>query len=215
MATNRSRSYAGLAAVVIVLGGAAVTLSSLISGSAQPALSTPDFGVTIAAGSRTARPEDTVPKEILALPAAAKFDTALIGQARQIANHDGRAFWLIPGQAGQLCLIAASGSGDTFESAGTCAPRSQLKKGGIWFSEVDGNGDNQVALLTPDTVTKISTSIGRETAVTGNFAVLTVPKGTGDQQLSVVSASGSTASLDLGPLSPPAPTRTQAPGPPA
>ncbi|HSO05486.1 MAG TPA: hypothetical protein VLQ92_13455 [Candidatus Limnocylindrales bacterium] len=204
MATNRS--YGALAAATIVVGGVAIALSTLTSGSATPATTTQaNFGVGLSAGVRPAQPEDSVPKEVLALPAASQFDKALIGQARQVATQNGRGYWLIPGQSGQLCLIAASGEGDTFESAGTCAPRTQLAKGGIWFSEVDGNGDNQVAILAPDTINQFRTANGRATTVNENFAIVTVPKGTANQWLYVVSSTGDSGSLELGPLSPPAP----------
>jgi hypothetical protein len=93
-----------------------------------------------------------------------------------------------------------SGSGDSFGAAGTCAPHSELEKGGVWFSQEIGTSNvDRVALLLPDTVKAVKNGQGKISSVSGNFAVIDVPESE-DVVLIETDLSGRTSEIDLGDL---------------
>ncbi|MEO7236831.1 MAG: hypothetical protein ABIW80_15850 [Lapillicoccus sp.] len=201
-----TRKLFTLSGAVALIGGLTLAVASFSPGNAAPSAPPApgaNLGSAVSALNRGAAAADTLPAELMALPVAARFESAATPRARKVGESLGRTYWVVPGQRGEVCLVAASGSGETFESAGTCTDRSQLARGGIWFSETTASGDQQVSLLVPDSVTSVRSARG-SASVSGNFAVVDVPSTGGAAALTVTDVSGAAYGLDLGNLTSPA-----------
>lgn len=186
-----------LGATAIALAGYAATQASPLP--ADGGASNGTFTGTLSALTRPATAEDALPPELLKLPIAESLST---GGTRRLGDLRGRTFWAVPGLNGELCFLASSGSGDTFESAGTCADPAQLKQGGIWFSEVSGERTQSVSILLSDGVQTVGEPSGRLVDATNNIAVVDVVA-SNDSSITLTDTAGGSHSLNLGDLTPP------------
>lgn len=205
MATNTNARLTGIAVGTAAVGALALTVSMFSASSALPGASgdRAPFGTSVAGLSRAANADDSLPADVLALPAASRFDPTQRANVRRVGESGNRSYWAVPGRGGELCLIATSGSGATFDSAGTCAPRSQLAQGGIWFSETNGTtGDQTLAVLTPDGVAQVATPAGQKVPVQQNFAVVNLPAA-GSPTLRMIDRAGAGRQLVVGRLTHP------------
>ena len=163
--------------VVAAFGlGAAVRIAiAEANSSAEPSSSILN-SVNVSALHRPVGKADPVlPKEIFSLPIAEYLATDAASTGRLLQMVDGRSYWVVPGQSSTLCLLATSGTGTTFESAGTCGPATQLKSGSIWFSEDRSDTTTAIAMLLPDSMNKVVAD-GQERVVGNNFSRILITR---------------------------------------
>lgn len=114
---------------------------------------------------------DALPASILELPVADYFlDPAL---ARNVGKFGDNTYYLIPGTAGNVCLIFVGpdfGAGTSPESGGTCATLADAVTSGVYLIGLDSKGTSTVAVVAPDGISSVSAG-GVSAKVSNNVAV--------------------------------------------
>ena len=120
-----------------------------------------------------------------------------LGRVQLVSSGVHRRVFLAPGSNGSLCLFLDEGDqGTTTE----CAGRDLLlRDGAMYITEPQSDGSFDLVAAVPDGVTAVRAGSGLAAAAQNNVVVLNHVT---SQQITLVGSTG-TATLDLGPQSPP------------